>query len=80
MAHRDMQSERGRNGVTEVEAVKVRHAKPGFCVLQFQGDKARFVSCDRTSWDQEEPEEAPKPKSARDYMKQAPKNDLKKGF
>lgn len=45
MAHRDMQSERGQNGITEIDVVKCRHAKPGFCLLQFQGELARFVSC-----------------------------------
>ncbi|RVD77042.1 DnaB-like helicase C-terminal domain-containing protein [Pseudomonas koreensis] len=44
MAHRDMDSERGQNGLTEVDVVKVRHAKPDFCVLQFQGEYARFVN------------------------------------
>lgn len=43
MAHRDMDSERGQNGITEVDVVKVRHAAPNFCVLQFQGQYARFV-------------------------------------
>jgi replicative DNA helicase len=44
MAHRDMDTERGQNGLTEVDVVKVRHAKPDFCVLQFQGEFARFVN------------------------------------
>jgi replicative DNA helicase len=44
MAHRDMESERGRNGITEVDVVKVRHSAPNFCVLQFQGEFARFVN------------------------------------
>lgn len=68
MAHRDMQTERGRNGITEVEAVKVRHAKPGFCLLQFQGDKSRFVNCVRADYDSPELEE--QPRSARQLLEQ----------
>jgi replicative DNA helicase len=45
MAHRDMQSDLGQSGITEIEIVKNRHAKPGFCLLQLQGEFARFVSC-----------------------------------
>ncbi|MFV3387856.1 DnaB-like helicase C-terminal domain-containing protein [Pseudomonas sp. NY15364] len=45
MAHRDMNSPQGQNGITELDVVKCRHAKPGFCLLQFQGEYARFVSC-----------------------------------
>ncbi len=45
MAHRDMNTDRGRNGITEIDVVKCRHAKPDFCLLQFQGEYARFVSC-----------------------------------
>lgn len=56
MAHRDMQSDRGQNGITEIDVVKCRHAKPGYCLLQFQGEFARFVSC---AQDREEEQEAP---------------------
>ena len=42
MAHRDMGSDSGRAGLTMIDAVKVRHAKPGYCALQFRGDLARF--------------------------------------
>lgn len=69
MAHRDMQSERGKNGITEVEAVKVRHAKPGFCILQFQGDKARFVNAVQGDYDEREEERAAKPKNPNDFKK-----------
>ncbi len=69
MAHRDMQSERGKNGITEVEAVKVRHAKPGFCLLQFQGDKARFVNVVQSDYDDREEERASKPKNPKDFKK-----------
>jgi replicative DNA helicase len=42
MAHRDMNSERGKRGITEIFVVKVRHAQPGNCLLQFRGEIARF--------------------------------------
>jgi replicative DNA helicase len=45
MAHRDMSSERGKNGITELYVVKVRHAQPGNCLLQFRGEIARFENC-----------------------------------
>jgi replicative DNA helicase len=34
----------GRSGITTWDVAKVRHARPGHCVLQFQGDYQRFVS------------------------------------
>ena len=65
MAHRDMQSERGQNGVTEIDVVKCRHAKPGFCLLQFQGEYARFVSCaQQYDYDEEPANVRPMRKSA----------------
>ena len=54
MAHRDMDSEKGQNGLTEIDVVKVRHAKVGFCVLQFQGEFARFVSAETRHVEQAE--------------------------
>lgn len=45
MAHRDMQSDRGKMGTTEIEVPKVRHAKPGFCLLQFEGALSKFTDC-----------------------------------
>lgn len=70
MAHRDMDSDRGRSGLTEVEVVKCRHAKPGFCVLQFQGEYARFVSAAHHTYADKEPEPAkPARKSAREYVR-----------
>lgn len=69
MAHRDMESERGRNGITEVDVVKVRHAAPNFCVLQFQGEFARFVNAAQGDYQDRTP---PPPKerkpSARSMM------------
>lgn len=66
MAHRDMSSEKGQSGITELDVVKCRHAKPGFCTLQFQGEFARFVSCAQ-AWT-EEPQSAPQRKSSRSYL------------
>lgn len=67
MAHRDMDSERGQNGITEMNIVKCRHAKPGFCLLQFQGALARFVSCAQESEEDQEEQQMQRPmrKSAR---------------
>lgn len=58
MAHRDMASERGQNGLTEIDVVKVRHAHAGHCLLQFQGEFARFVSAARNDYDTQTPEPA----------------------
>ena len=69
MAHRDLDSDRGRTGLTDVDVVKVRHAAPNFCVLQFQGEFARFVSAAAGRF-QERQEVAPKERkpSARSMM------------
>lgn len=69
MAHRDMNTDHGRNGITEIDVVKCRHAKPGFCLLQFQGELARFVSCAQQSYDETENVQ-PIRKSAKAYMKE----------
>jgi len=72
MAHRDMDSERGQNGITEVDVVKVRHAAPNFCVLQFQGQFARFVGAAPSDYQEREAPVAKERKpSARDMMKGA---------
>jgi len=57
MAHRDKDSERGQNGITEVDVVKVRHAKPDGCLLQFQGEFARFVNAAYQSEAPQEPQQ-----------------------
>lgn len=44
LAFRDEKSPHGASGITEWDVVKCRHAKPGFCLLQFQGQFQRFVS------------------------------------
>lgn len=44
MVHRDMDSEEGQNGLTELLMTKCRHAKVGSCVVQQQGEFGRFVN------------------------------------
>lgn len=68
LAHRDMDAEHGQNGITEMNVVKVRHASPGFCLLQFQGALARFVSCAQQREEQQETTSRPARKSARSIM------------
>lgn len=43
LVHRDMDSEEGQNGATELIMPKCRHAPVGSCVVQQQGKFARFV-------------------------------------
>jgi len=43
LVHRDMDSEEGENGVTELIVGKCRHGKPGTCLVQAQGQYVRFV-------------------------------------
>lgn len=68
MAHRDMNSPQGQNGVTELDVVKCRHAKPGFCLLQFQGEFARFVSCAQQREEEQEYQARPQRPSARSMV------------
>lgn len=70
MAHRDMNSVQGQNGITEMNVVKCRHAQVGFCLLQFQGEYARFVSCaQEREEEQYQPQQSPQTrKSARSLM------------
>jgi replicative DNA helicase len=44
LVHRDMDSEEGQNGATELIMPKCRHAPVGSCVVQQQGRFARFVN------------------------------------
>ncbi|MCF7536181.1 DnaB-like helicase C-terminal domain-containing protein [Pseudomonas petrae] len=44
IAHRDADSDLGRSGVTELDIVKHRHASVGHCMVQHQGEFARFVN------------------------------------
>ncbi len=43
LVHRDLESEEGQNGVTELIVGKVRHARVGSCLVQQQGKYVRFV-------------------------------------
>lgn len=44
LVYRDMDSEAGQNGVTELLMPKCRHAKVGSCIVQQQGRYGRFVN------------------------------------
>lgn len=44
IVHRDMDSEEGQNGITEVLMPKNRNAQPGMCHVQQQGQYGRFVN------------------------------------
>jgi len=44
LVHRDNDSEEGQNGVTELIMPKCRHAPVGSCLVQQQGQFARFVN------------------------------------
>lgn len=44
LVHRDMETEEGQNGVTELILDKARQAKVGSCLVQQQGQFARFVN------------------------------------
>lgn len=44
LVHRDMDSEEGKNGATELLMPKCRHAPVGSCIVQQQGKFARFVN------------------------------------
>ncbi|WP_434626216.1 replicative DNA helicase [Pseudomonas sp. Z1-29] len=43
LVHKDMESEEGQNGITELIVGKVRHARVGSCLVQQQGKFVRFV-------------------------------------
>lgn len=68
MAHRDMSTTQGENGITEMNIVKCRHAKPGFCLLQFQGAYARFVPCAQQQDEPQEERRQPASSSLRSMM------------
>ena len=70
-AHRDNRSPHGEKGLTEIDVPKCRHAKVGFCLLQFQGQYARFVMPDQYTAEmymQEKNGGGDKPKSSRDFL------------
>lgn len=70
-AHRDNRTDHGSKGLTEVDVAKCRHAQPGFCLLQFQGKYARFVSAaHETIAEYEQQKNAPQEaKSSRDFLR-----------
>lgn len=68
MAHRDINTDRGRNGITEIDVVKCRHAKPDFCLLQFQGEYARFVSCAQQREEDQDDRQQSAPSSLRSML------------
>lgn len=44
LVHRDMETEEGQNGITELIADKARQARVGSCFVQQQGQYARFTN------------------------------------
>ena len=44
LVHRDMDTEEGQNGLTEMLMTKCRHARVGSCIVQQQGQYGRFVN------------------------------------
>lgn len=44
IVHRDLDSEEGQNGITEILMPKNRYAQPGLCIVQQQGQYGRFVN------------------------------------
>lgn len=56
LVHRDMESEEGQNGVTELIVGKCRHGKQGTCLVQQQGRFVRFVPFDGKAPSDEEVE------------------------
>ncbi|MHC8404321.1 replicative DNA helicase [Pseudomonas sp. TMB3-21] len=61
MVHRDMDSEEGQNGVTELLMTKCRHAKVGSCVVQQQGEFGRFVNFEGNPYPSNEEVEMARP-------------------
>lgn len=44
MVHRDMDTEEGQNGLTEILMTKCRHARVGSCIVQQEGQYGRFAN------------------------------------
>jgi len=61
LVHRDMDSEEGQNGVTELIMPKCRHAKVGSCIVQQQGEYGRFVDFCGNSYPSDEEVEMNRP-------------------
>lgn len=68
LVHRDMDSEQGQNGVTELIVGKVRHARVGSCMVQQQGKFVRFVDFEGQPPSNEDVEMG-RPMSGRKYGK-----------
>lgn len=61
LAFRDDKNEHGAKGLTEWDVPKVRHAAPGFCLLQFQGKFQRFVSAEMSFSEYSQNQQQPSP-------------------
>lgn len=68
IAHRDADSDLGRSGVTEIDVVKHRHASVGHCLLQHQGEFARFVNYAGRREQQQEASAPPPRKSSKSLL------------
>lgn len=68
IAHRDADSDLGRSGVTEIDVVKHRHASVGHCLLQHQGEFARFVNYAGQREQQQEAASPPPRKSSKSLL------------
>lgn len=68
IAHRDADSDLGQAGVTEIDAVKHRHAPVGHCLLQHQGEFARFANY-AGSREQQQAAARPQRQSSRSLLK-----------
>ncbi|MNH25723.1 Replicative DNA helicase [compost metagenome] len=73
IAHRDADSDLGQSGVTEIDVVKHRHASTGHCLLQHQGEFARFTNY-AGSREQQQASAQPARRSSRSML-----NDFKPG-
>ena len=68
IAHRDADSDLGRSGVTELDIVKHRHASVGHCLLQHQGEYARFVNYAGQREQQQEQEHRAPPRNSKSLL------------
>lgn len=67
IVHRDMDTEEGQNGITEILMPKNRNASPGVCHLQQQGQYGRFVSLSGYREPSQEEVEIGRPFKGRQY-------------
>lgn len=69
IAHRDAESDLGRSGVTEIDVVKHRHSSVGHCLLQHQGEFARFVNyAGQREQQQEQEPRPPAPRTSKSFL------------